>query len=189
MVPLRAALAPSLILFSFYFTFVPFNSPLPFSFSYWALHRSTSMPHRCYIDGNIDGTCDIDPHRCHIDLHRCRINPHRCHIDTHRCNTRIHIDGTSMPNRSTSMPHRTTSMHHRSTWMPHRCHIDPRRRIDGNIDATSMPDRRQIDATSISIDVTSMPHQCCIDRSWMPHRCHIDLFHIPSLFFGLLGPS
>ena len=63
-----------------------------FPFSYWALHRSTSISHRCHIDAT------LMPHRCDIDATSMQLRstsmPHRCDIDA-----------TSMQLRSTSMLH------------------------------------------------------------------------------------
>ena len=129
---------------------------------------ATSIHHGRHISDAFTSIAHIDAQHRHFRLYPYAHSsiPHRCHIDARSMLTSIHV----VPHRSTSMPHRCS----------HRCRIG----------ATSM---RHIDATSIHIDATSMPHRydirstskpishrryhrrCHIDSAWMPHRCHFDV--------------
>ena len=175
-------------------------------------------PHRCQYRCHIDDTSM--PHRCHIDPTSM---PRRCLIDA---TSTLHR-ATSMPHQSTSMPHRchidpihfpfifallgplerpfcscffiTLPLFHLIFLWFFLFVMGP---PSNHIDATSMPHRCHIDATSIFIDCTFFPFNSPLNfpfhfgsswLSWAPSSYlsfTFSLFHLIFLFFFLyiLGP-
>ena len=137
-----ALLAPSLFLY-FYFTFVPFNILLLFPF-----HIGHSIdPQRCSsMSSTMSRRCDIDVDRWCIDVDRCGIDVDRCGVFDawHRCRA--------------SVWHRC-GIYVASIW--HRCGIDV-------IDVASMCEHQCgiFVAFGSGIDVVSMRYRCSSSHRW-----------------------